>query len=322
MSLSQLQNSILETLKKASLNNALFFKSSFDTEFGYHKVSLATRINGYDYVGFGAAKTKDQAALCATMELCERLVFNLADFETGSLKQQKLFLKKSLSRTDFENLNSCFNLYYKTTSGLAIHTDRTAAIENAADELIERHVILKSMALQIPPLKDQSSEYCELYFWQGPIDRYIYLARKKVESKVIFGFGSSTDQNLAKEKSIREISQKLDVLNSHTLDSVKELSLPENAIFHFTKKSWTESWLNRESSVAAACVDTHLKKECLWVQAVGLPSILSQFSSDLFAVKVISQEMQPFFVGEWDLAKINSVAIKSKNFPPEMHMVG
>lgn len=337
MSLAQLQKSILASLKSQSGDFGLYFREITAESNLPKAVSIGTVLGSQELAGFGVADTKDKAAFCASMELIERLIFHRSNF-TESFQQLGVLFSRSVS---FDQIVTKFKLdknvflSNKTTSGLAVHTNKNEAIESAIDELIERHVILKSMATRVSPMREPLLESrfldyllpkevsSDFFICKGPVKRFVVIFRIQRQGKTCYGFGSNKNLLSAKKKAFFEATPRLRVLLEENSESVQGLSLGDNFKEHFSKDChWTRSWLECSSALDIPSVDCHLNRSSIFIQNIELPTELKEFKNQIFVVKAMSPFMQPLFAGDWSQSKINKLAIgEDLALPPEMHLV-
>ncbi len=113
-------------------------------------VTVSMTCNGEKIDASGCAHTKDEAALKATMELFERFIFLSQKINHYSLLNDRS-AKASLQSIFCDQQQSLPNIIESTSSGVAAHTSYFNAVVSAANEVIERHVVLKALALNIQP---------------------------------------------------------------------------------------------------------------------------------------------------------------------------
>ena len=108
--------------------------------------------------GFGRGHSKDEAIFIGFMEVIERIILETSQGWTYS--------KKSLLSHPTKDKTELLSMFPESKSwignssnGVAIHSNKEAARENALNELIERHVVLKSLLLRIHPIKLKDPRY-------------------------------------------------------------------------------------------------------------------------------------------------------------------
>jgi hypothetical protein len=120
---------------------------TFNNKKFYRFAIKGTANDGSSYEGFGASENKTQAAVIAVMETIERFVRRNI-FNQGKAKSKfRVSISNGQIQTIANPLNEKFALPAKglqSSNGWALHFDLHSAIQNAARESLERHILLST----------------------------------------------------------------------------------------------------------------------------------------------------------------------------------
>ena len=283
--------------------------------------SLAFKSEEQIFTAHGQEKNRDEAAFKCVMEAVERFVVNAGLINKYS--KYGALLGNSVSLQELESLFPYSkNWIGSSTNGVAAHTSHSQAKEAAINELIERHVVLKSLSQRIYPLELESSEASlKFYGWKGPLGRFVVVARGILKGRCVYGLGCHKKLEEAKTKALAEVSPRLSLLQKSKSADLKVMSMSKNFLFHWYDDSTeTDNFFN-DSAINMPNVDTHIKRSDIWTGNYTLNKELSGLG--LSVVKAVSPRMQNLFFGEWSPDKLNPVAIPlSTKLPQELHMIG
>lgn len=321
---------ILAYLKgKAKFKRVQFF--SREVYFGKTQVTMTMLIGNEEIEGTGCADTKSQAALKSVMELLERYIFL-----TQKVDQYRRIESHSppnkLADIYTESSDDFLNIIHSTTNGMAANTNYFDAVGSATDEAIERHVLLKSMALNIKPRLINTESICaqteptfvKTYVWKGPLNKNIVAIKASFGSASCYGFGCSDELDNAIEKAKCEIAPRMNILRMKQTYANFKFRENEHFDFHLQKLSpWASNFFDCEVIEKVPDVDTHLTLNDFWYGKYNLPEDCS--IKGIVVVRVVSSKLQPLFNGEWSIEKMNINAFDKTSFlklPNELHMIG
>ena len=333
ISTQSLMQDALSFLKKVSENGRIITKDfgSLEDSLPY-SVAITIQYEGNFLTGYGTASTKDQASFCAVMELLERvgLISSKAkNFRSGPFPLTKCFGVDHLK--DF--YPEAKNWINGTSNGIAIHTNKSKAKENALSELIERHTILKALALESLPTKflekakildghsiPHEIEY-NFFYWKGPLDYYISLLRIQKGGKKAYSFGSSLDLSESLKKAFRESIPKIHFLLDPRASKKISFTLNKQLKYHWsTATPWTDSLLLKASNRVLP-IDADFKKCDIWFGSID-HDYGKALSGRLHLIQAVSPKTQPLFKGPWRKDVLNPFAIQCDQLPTELHMIG
>lgn len=278
--------------------------------------------------GYGQARERDKAIFIAFMEVLERILLSHSPELVYSKRKGFYKIKKEVSEL-LKSFSHSLNWIGKSSNGFAIHVNKHSARQNALNELIERHVILKALASHIAPGKVdpphmetpyQTSMTHNFYAWRGPLGRYVALMRCERGTQRLYGFGCGSTLEEAKQKAFLEASPRI-VSLYESLPSL--VIIPNKNSFHHWHKEtpWTEDFFKKATNQIPS-VDSEISYRDFWF---GEPKVKNEVLTklNLYVVKAVCPKIQILFSGHWDLKYINPEAIDmAHGFPPDMHMIG
>jgi hypothetical protein len=288
--------------------------------------------------GFGVGKSRDESAFLATMELLERLLFFKVSKENHpnykNVATQQTFTLREL---EVDN-NLPLPLWVRSTSnGYSVHSEAAKGLAKALAEVIERHIILKGLALNIPPqiiennytnmraAQAQSKGWeLKFYLFHGPLNYYVTISRLRAEGHCLYGFGSSIELNSALEYSFSEIVPKSHLLIMNKRYTQNLFFANEHLSSHWKQSmDWTQCYFEEaDAQTHPIHIDSHLENDHFYYhQWVGTD--LNIGDNSFVLSRVISPHTQPLFHGQWDKAQLNYKAITNTNhLPPDLHFIG
>ena len=294
----------------------------YSVSVNYQKISIC---------GYGQAENKDRAIFIALMEVAERIL--LIDHSKIVYSKRKFLhtIKKNhleLIKTFPQSKNWIGN----SSNGLAIHSNRNMAQQNALDELIERHVVLKSLISHIPPAKVTAPDVLDkyvipspivynFYAWAGPIGRYVVLLKCQQEGRSIYGLGCGTTLEIAKEKAFFEASPRISILH-RSLDPSLVVMIPnKNFLYHWYEKAGQIEAFFKRTTDKIPHIDQSLSYNDFWFGEFTESKLLKHLN--LYAIKSVCPKVQTLFSGHWNPKHINPEAVGvNHQFPKDMHMIG
>ncbi len=329
---------ILKGIKKAADDGRVTFQEYPTQTKNYNLpycIQVTIQHQGRKLSTWGAGHNKDEAALKAIMEMVERLTF--LDSWSVSFRSLSWFSKYESYHSIQKRYIGSLNWLFSTTSGLAVHTSKRNAIKNAVNELIERHVILKSLAHKISPAKidmnalelpfsfPQSLDV-DAFHWKGPLGRHVVMIRMQLATGALYGFGCELNRDLALNKAIFESSGMMVAASLGIKKDSKTLSqhlVDQETIrqFHLQNNETTMSRLLTDHAPTPPEVDTHITKRDVFFSERNLPAFFDS-SLNLKIVRAVSPLTQPLFFDHWRPQVINPVAMgEDTSLPEDLHVV-
>lgn len=294
---------------------------------------ISVKFEGQVCVGMGCSTNPDEASFVSVMELVERLTFvsHLKD-KTEDWKFESAGNPSTVSSNELAQLYpSAHHWLGGSSNGLAIYTNASEATERAQSELIERHVILKALALNVSPrvvnmptAKRNADEILDVtpYTWRGPNDHYVAILRGIKGQHRFYSYGAGKSEKLALEKAAREMDLKLSIVRADFPDHLKFIFGSAHSQFHWSGSTpETDHFFEKAQSTSTPGIDTALGVNDLWVTRLALPDWFST-KLPLYAAKAVSPNMQQLFWGPWTDEIINPLALGKPTLPNELHCVG
>ncbi len=319
-------NKVIAFLKKIDRNMKISITTDKKMDVPYC-VAISATVLGLEINTWGVDESLDTASTKAVMELYERFIF-LNSKKSNTLTQLGFFGKTVDAGTFFEQGQ---DLISTTSSGYAAHISKKYAVDAAINELIERHVLLKAELLGIPPKRIAMSSNrfkcidelkVDSFYWRGPLGRSIVTTRFTIKGLTFYGFGCCKRIESALEKSLLEVVPRLYYILNKNIDRIEDLP-NENLHFYANLKS-EESNMGKLLKLAilgsdskAPEVDTVLRKSDFFISLVA--------EKPFPVVRAVSELVQPHFLGEWSIDKINLKAFNyclPHNFPEGLHVLG
>jgi hypothetical protein len=292
----------------------------------YQKLSkgspCAIKLTLGDVNSWGVDESNDIAVTKAIYEMVER-VFLKETFPQEYIYKKHFFSKK-LKVSQIEDRYEFARNYLPThTNGLALHYDKRRAFDNALNELIERHVLMKTLAENISARKIFSQK---IENFPTEIEYYVFdtvFHKKVVIAKVDIGengvlMGTACDSSI--DKAI--VSARLELYPSLVWAKGKRSYDDEfenenkKAAINFGRSTCWFSKGNEKKSIGPA-----IKKNDLFFSfpLLDLPKGLRE---KFVAARVFSPFIQQRVLGKWSNDKMNPAAIEINLFSGEYHVVG
>lgn len=287
----------------------------------YYSYRLCLTTKNDKIYAWGSSNDKDEAILKSLMELIERIeVSNYYPILFKNKKKKDFFyfqIESDLLPTQWLSM---------TTSGCAIHFKENKAKDNALKELLERHIVLYSIANDIGPkfLSSFNLSNINIELWEWKTEK-LSVVCSRIKSKVYEGFyyylGTAKNTKKAITKSILEATPLI-----ITLQSCKEEVLDKSKVNERIKKD--ASIKNIQDYHLFTNIDANARffnknnpqKEIL------LPPDSKLFfhkydtflSRELSCIRYISPLTQPLFFGNWSEKYTNSKVITGSlpGWPP------
>ncbi|MBT4790089.1 MAG: hypothetical protein HON90_00835 [Halobacteriovoraceae bacterium] len=326
---------ILNEIKIVADNNQVSF-SLYKHELTSYRLPfcfrLSIKLNGYNLSSWGSGVTEDEASYKALAELIERII--VRNSSPYTFKKYKVFAKNESIAQIRKNHPEAENWIGTTTSGSAIHKNEKNAKEAALNELIERHIILKALAEEIPPqeviapmlTKNYKLPQKVNYFaWHGPLDRKVVVQQIASKTGYMYSFGCSVDLEIAKEKAFLEGVGMMIFLNNSRKDyylneDSSKVDMGEIQRFHILNKDTEASEIFNRNVDFIVKVDPDISQDAFYFAKYIVPSTFKSIRP-LVAYRCISPLLQPLFFDHWSDRVVNPLAISTNNFPKELHIV-
>ncbi|HXH29537.1 MAG TPA: YcaO-like family protein [Bacteriovoracaceae bacterium] len=280
--------------------------------------------SGIERNSWGSGLDKDSAFGKALMEMIERLYFTgFSPFE-----YKKLFpvFRKTCSlfqiANDFDVAIKHF--HPANTNGIAIHSSKKKALQSALLELIERHVILSGLVLDINPNYKIETEvakdkWCTFYIWESPLKSYTVVGSYTDNSGTYFSSGCDFDKIEAIAKAEMELSSFLFL----TEKACTEFSIKKDDIQSFNryhKYSGDHSAIRFLNNLSTKKIP-ELNKDLFYFTNIPLPQIF-QGLPILPAVRVIHPDVQQLFFDNWSKEYLNPrIFLKDQVLPSFPHII-
>jgi hypothetical protein len=319
---NRLSLELIEFIKKLTDNHKIFFKNTAPSKVDDPFITaLTVKVSNQKIHSWGVDFNQSLANLKAIMELLERLSLNKNISEI--YKKIVFFSPKKKLKTLIEEFPSSSNWIPETSSGFAVHTKLELAKLGALSELIERHVILKSLAEGIKPKKVTLGNIypqVEFFAWLGPLKRYVVMSRYKLETGYMYGYGCSLTLDGAIQKAYLEIYPNIMWASyKPNLRLVEFGDISKSKKYHMLEGFEPE--ILKGTSYVIPLVDQNLRKKDFYFCQVDLLLPLN-LNKKLYGVRVISPLVQRLFTGEWSDKELNTAVISKNLYKGLYHVVG
>lgn len=324
-------NKLIDIFKKDfSLEYYIYNKS--DLYYLPFSVRLSIKFNNETLYCWGVDKSEDLAFYKALMEMIERLTFHSSN--PTSCFSSKFGFKKKHSVAEIEDSFSVPVSYLipRNTNGMAINNSKRKAMRSSFHELVERHTLLASILLHIPPrkIKHKISQYklprdysIAFYYWELG-NTYISLCMVKDPlGGYIFSHACHSNLKVALEKSFYEVSPNI-------IFSLSEQNKPIN--FKIQKDdipSFATYWKNSKDDRMEAFLESQSKEKKdlpslmnVYYLEYQLPESFRYLKDDLFVTRAISPQAQQLFFDEWKEIYVNPLILpRISNLPSFPHPI-
>lgn len=315
-------NNYINILKNMSDNGELYW---YEYENANKNLSLpysfstSILLNNKLVESWGSDFNKDLAIKKSVMELFERIVYE-HHTPTKFYRHKNLF--SFLFNQDIWNIKKQFNyngwLHCNTTSGVAIHTSKKEATNNAISELIERHVIIKSFALKVTPKKLNQihllNNYSipndinlDLYHWKGPLKHNVVMSKINKGEHNLFAFGCSNNLDKAIKKSFLEASSMIMYFENIKNPIYSGIKKTTNNYYEHNPSHGVFDYL--DSKFIDNCIDTDLEEKDFYLCEYDV-DLVTKTKSNLYCIRAISPKLQGLFKDSWHSKYINHKTIK------------
>lgn|GEM_PF-5168190 len=265
-------------------------------------IHVSANYQGRRLNAWGSDKNESVALAKSLVELAERIHLRLPpkswqNMNTGKTKSHDELLTESPILSSFS----------QTSSGMAAHFNRSAALNNSLNEIIERHVITKAM-LQGIRARAVSND---VFLWNGPLQTHVALIRHDTGSnKFIYGTAASNTASAAIEGAKREISALIPWSQNfanidHLLKSATANRPSEIQAYHLSHS-------HRISALDSRCLSTPpdqsgITAEDIWFADIAPIDAFKDLCINI--TRAFSPKMQPLFFGKLSNGPINPLAI-------------
>ncbi|MBS1983547.1 MAG: YcaO-like family protein [Bdellovibrionales bacterium] len=328
---------LLKRLSTTSSTGVSFHENEVPASFGSlpHCFHLNVELWGTKLSSWGTAEDRDEAAAKCVAELVERIC--------GSHSYPILYRPVSGWFARERTLHEIRAMYPasknwtgSTSSGVAIHSDLKSAIDAALRELVERHTILKALALRIAPYESSSPKILDRYkipeqvtlrflVWRGAFGLFVCACQIGVGGGAYYAFGTASSLEVAKERAFLEGSGMVAyVPHEPKADdpTIHPGSLESFMKFHrYSKDKTTLEFLSRVSAEISE-IDVDLARDDFFYSECPAPAFLGD-TKPLVCVRVVSPKVQPLFFDNWSQELLNPAAIslEGHDVPRAPHII-
>lgn len=295
-----------------------------------HSVKVEMIFNETYYESWGVSSDFDLAFFKAFMELIERVSldqicsneFSRAHFLSRKMPLAQLSQKFGLSP---------FVLFPNNSNGVAINLYSKKAMNAAFEELLERHVLLCALLLNVPPQRFESSDInfqveghsTNFYFWKSQ-GYYIAIAVDSIRNGG-FLFTHACSKNL--ESAIKKASEEL-TPNIIYSEKVSDLDVDHSIRFNDIK-SFRRYWKFSGDTRMKDFLDGKLGRarnkipelEDVFYASIPVPELFKKELPMLECFRAISPQAQQLFFDNWDISYVNPLYRDMINLPSFPHMI-
>ena len=277
--LADLKESVFKHFDKTSIENCWVH--------GNRKtIHVKAHLGDKEFNSWGTSSNEVLAIGVSLMELVERAHLKVrpiswTNLRTGQIKDHSELLAK------YPSIDS----FLKTSSGLAAHLDIEKAIDGALSEIIERHVITKSVLCDLGFSQLNESTFHSA----GPLGRHVIVKQHNLsDSSCLFGTAASTHLLAAIKSAKNELAPQVEWAKnpSNLMHLFETYSFNDaSGIQVYNLKNSPEIKISR-----SAAVDADLDVSDFWYSEI---EILPQFRGvkPLKVVRAFSPKLQPFYFG-------------------------
>jgi ribosomal protein S12 methylthiotransferase accessory factor YcaO len=287
---------------------------------------------GERYSAWGVGQDQDLAFFKALIELIER-------FSIGT--QSPLIYRKSGLFERSKNLQEISHdfglpiryLHPANSNGAACHLVKSKAKESAFCELLERHVVLSSLLLQIPPEKQAYSKLkmiegytISTYYWKVGAYYVVVAAATLPNGGILFGHSCSRNLKAATSKATEEVAINV-IYSENTKDQKISISKIEPEVISSFYTYWRFSGNKR----AFEFLESSNGKTKNWLRIpsltnvffaeVPIPVPLARFTGQLHCIRAISPQAQQLFFDNWKYEHINPLIFDRFSLPDFPHII-
>jgi hypothetical protein len=330
---------IMQKLKIVSSDNNIYFYQYENKTKEYllpYCCKLKINLRRQVLEAWGSGISKDEAAFKCTSELIERIIYRFS-----SPKKFRSYMGAFSKYKDLSSIEKQYpyakNWIGTTSSGIAVYSTLRGAKENALDELVERHVVLKALAKRISPLKTNPPKIAEnyelpkninqdFYYWEGPLKRNVVITKVTIDgNKFMYAFGANKSLEVALKKAFLESSgMMIYAVNGLDENPPETSNINPDAIrnYHLYSKDKSVSDLLEGKKNQHCKIDENIKYRDIYFTKLDFPDFLGEIPP-LVAVKIVSPYMQPLFFDKWKLNVINplAISIEEQNLPRGLHVI-
>lgn len=295
-----------------------------------HSVKVEMTFNENHYESWGVSTDFDLAFFKAFMELIERVSLDrVCSFEFSRAR----FLSRKISLAQISQkfgLSPSF-LFPNNSNGVAININSKKAMKAAFEELLERHVLLCALLLNVPPQRFESSDInlkveghsTSFYYWKSQ-GYFIAMAVDSIRNGgFLFTHACSKDLEKAIKKASEELTPNI-IYSEKVSDLDVDYSIRVNDI-----KSFRRYWKFSRDARMKDFLDGKLGRgkntipelEDVFYASIPVPELFKKELPMLECYRAISPQAQQLFFDSWDISYVNPLYREIVNLPSFPHMI-
>jgi hypothetical protein len=324
-----IDSSFLEAL--VSKNGLKYYIYNDDRYPGFPlSVRLEIEFEGYKYESWGVSSDHDLAFFKAYMELVERVCLS---------KSCPIFYKKSWfnSEISIQDISRKYNLklallYPDNSNGMAISTNPSLAKKSAIKELIERHVILSALYLDISPfrllvkpniLPKIPAHELDFFYWKYPGFFVVVCCVRLSSGGLLFTHACEKSIDEGVIKSFEEVSPNIIFFDKNPDQKIEISNVEFNNISsfnHYWKFSGDRSILKFLNGSNDNKFGIPVLKN-IYLGEVEVPSVFQQAGFKSYCYRAICPEAQQLFFDNWNDDYINPLIVNEGSQPRFPHFI-
>lgn len=328
---------LLKRLNAGSSTEVSFHENEVSSSFASlpHCFRLDAVLFGTKISAWGTAENRDEAAAKCVAELVERICGSHS-YPVAYRPVSGWFAKERTLHEIRSAYPDAKNWTGSTSSGVALHSDMKSAVDAALRELVERHTILKALALGVAPHESSAPRILDRYrvpegvtlrflLWRGAFEFFVCVCQIRVEEGAYYSFGAGPTVEDAKERAFLEGSGMIGYIPHEPRaedPSIYPGSLESFMRYHrYSRDRTTFEFLNRVSPEISD-IDVGLSRGDFFYSECPAPSFLGDIEP-LVCVRVVSPKVQPLFFDSWSRELLNPAAIslEGHDLPRAPHII-
>lgn len=300
-----------------------------------HCFRLDASIDGHKFSAWGTARERDEAAAKCIAELLERIC--LRHSYPIIYRRAASLIPRAYTLADLQRrYPASRNWLGSTSSGVALHSKRSAAVMAGAAELVERHTVLKALAFKIPPLEQDAPSVVREFaipaeiglrflLWRGALGLFVCVLQIRVRDGAYYSFGTGASPELAAEKAFFEGAGMIGFVPDEpvTADAViRAGDLDSFQRYHrYSNDRSTLEFLGQTTKVLRE-VDAENSWKDFYYSECAVPKFLEDIRP-LVCVRVVSPLLQPLFFDLWKSEYLNPAAgfVEDYALPKAPHII-
>jgi hypothetical protein len=261
--------------------------------------------DGHEFDAWGSSNNEVIAIAVALMELIERVhIYEKPDY------WKNLRTGERINHNKMVGLYPVLNQFMRTSSGLSSQLNEKKCIQGSIKEIIERHVITKSLLCDL----GFSMHSKDTFFAHGPLGYIVAVKRYKIQNKgYIFGSGAGLSLNEAIHCAEKELSGQ--IVWSQNTENVNYF-LNQNNINgpSLVQSSNLKDFSDFKISTNVS-IDKELSLNDFWF---GKIKIISSFNNipSLKITRAFSPKIQPLFFEPLLGGPLNPAALSGYSVKP------